>query len=279
MDTKLALDEIKLNMQRFSQRIVYLIPFLAFISTILMVIFTLFSFGVFDFDIYIIYLIPDIYTLIAILGVQLITYNIVSILLTIFITVFSLSYFVLQVLVVYKFYEINRNFLSLSRVDVALKIAKNTHLYLNLYILFQAIAFVIPSFGWIISSVLANVFLALAFLSFHAILKKYGLRLQITKDTSFFISLSALFNIIAFGFVFIDISFLLVSLIGYVFLFLGVRQFGKQVQYIAPIVREAPPPPTIEAPVGPAPRPIIGTPKTDVAKTDDIPSITENENY
>jgi len=275
-DTKLALDEIKLNLERFSNRILKILPLLVFIAAVLMVLFTLFSQLIFQQELFdhIIFLTPDIYTLVSLLGLQLFSSDIVSALLSAFTIIFSIAFITTIVIILYKFYEMSRNFLSLSRVDVALKLAKKVYRFIILYISFLAISYIIPSFGWIISVIFANISLFFAFFFFHKILKKYGLRLQIVKDTAFFIGLSSAINIITVSLVFIDISFLLISLLGYIFLYLGLKKFSKQIHYIAPIVRDAPPPPTIAAPVGPAPRPTLGSPKLEAA--DDIPSPTDN---
>lgn len=274
-DTKLALDEIKLNLEKFSNRIIKILPLLAFLGTVLMVIFTLLSQVIFGQELFdhIIFLTPDIYTLISILGLQLSPTDIVSSLLASFTIIFSLALIATTVIILYKYYEMSKNFWSLAKVDVALKLSKKVYRFLIIYISFIAISYIIPSFGWIISVIFANISLFIAFFFFHKVLKKYGLRLQLQKDTAFFIGLSSLINIVAVCLVFVDISFLLLSLLGYPLLYLGLKKFNKQIQNIAPIVRDAPPPPTIAAPVGPAPRPTLGGLQPDV--TDDIPSPTD----
>lgn len=275
-DTKLALDEIKLNLERNSNNVVLIIPVLAFTATVLMVIFTLLSEVFFHNTVvnHIIFLSPDIYTLVTLLGVQLASSTIAPGLFAAFTTIFSIAFIATMVLFLYKIYELSKNFWSLAKIDVVLKDAKKVYTYLNLYIFFISISIIIPSFGWILSIVIANIFLSLAFVSFHKVLKKYGLRIEIVKDTSFLIIVSSIINIIAVCLVFLDISYLLISVVGYLFLFLGIKRFKKQIQYIVPIARKAAPPPTVEAPTGPAPRPSLGTPKPEVR--DDIPSVEDN---
>ncbi len=275
-DTKLALDEIKLNLERFSNSISRIIPLHAFCAAVLMVLFTLLSQNILRDEIvdHIIFLTPDIYTLVSLLGLLLTRASVVSGLLAAFTIIFSIAFIAITVIILYKFYEISRNFWSLSRVDVVLKQSNRIYTYLFLYISFIAISYIIPSFGWIIAIVFANISLFIAFIYFHKILKKYGLRLQIVKDTSFLIGIGAFFNLLAAGLVFVDISFLLISLLGYIFLYLAMKRFKNQLHNIAPIVREAPPPPTIEAPIGPAPRPSLGVPKAEFS--DDVPTPDDN---
>ncbi len=275
-DTKLALDEIKLNLERCSNNLISIIPALAFSSAVLMVIFTLLSQLFYPIEINnIIYLAPDIYTLVSLLGQQLTWISIAAGLLAAFTVIFSIVFIATMVLFLYKIYEISKNFWSLAKIDAVLIDAKKVYTYLYLYIFFVSISYIIPSFGWILSTIIANIFLSLAFISFHKILKKYGLRIEIIKDTSFLIIVSSVINIIAVCLVFLDISYLLISLVGYMFLFLGLKRFKNQIQYIAPIARKAPPPPTVEAPTGPAPRPSLGPPKPEV-REDNIPTVEDN---
>ena len=271
-DTKLALDEIKLNLERNSNNVVLIIPVLAFTATVLMVIFTLLSEVFFHNTVvnHIIFLSPDIYTLVTLLGVQLASSTIAPGLFAAFTTIFSIAFIATMVLFLYKIYELSKNFWSLAKIDVVLKDAKKVYTYLNLYIFFISISIIIPSFGWILSIVIIY---NIEFI-FHKVLKKYGLRIEIVKDTSFLIIVSSIINIIAVCLVFLDISYLLISVVGYLFLFLGIKRFKKQIQYIVPIARKAAPPPTVEAPTGPAPRPSLGTPKPEVR--DDIPSVEDN---
>ena len=271
-DTKLALDEIKLNFTRISNNLLKQIPILAFIGTVLMIIFTLSSHLVLKDELlnHITFLTPDIYTLISILGFQLASNNISSAMLASFTIIFAIAFLVVLVIVSHQIYYISKNFWSLSKIDITLKQSRYVYLSIYVYVSFTSISYILPSFGWIIAIIIANIALFVGFFYFHQILKKYEIRLQILKDTSIYMGVSSAFNIIAYCLVFIDISFLLVSVIGYLFLFLGFRRFKTQVQFIAPIVRDAPPPPTIAAPVGPAPRPTIGPQIQEI--TDDVPS-------
>ena len=200
---------------------------------VLMILFTLMSLLVFQNEVvdHMIYLTPDIYTLVSLLGLQLFSNEIVSGLLAAFTIVFAIAFIAVMVLTLYKFYEICKNFMSLAKIDVVLKRASRVHTFLSMFIFFISISYIIPSFGWIIATILAFIFMIVAFSYFHLVLKKYGLRMQIIKDTSFLIALSSFFNIVAAGLVFIDISFLLVSVLGYLFLFLGIRRFRKQIQF------------------------------------------------
>ncbi|TFG08537.1 hypothetical protein EU534_02735 [Candidatus Heimdallarchaeota archaeon] len=276
MDTKLALDEIKLNFQRFSKNISNLIIGLASTATLLMFIFLLFSLDVFETssaELGVLFLIPDLYTLVGLTGSLLLSAQIGNIILSSIIIILSLVFVALSVLVMNNIYQLSKNFSSLSKVDVALKSASKANIGLNIFIVLSILSIVIPSIGWIILSIFSSISLFLTFLVFNGILKQYGLRLQLTKNTLFFIGLSTIINILAVCLVFIDISFLLITVLSYIFFYFGIKRFNKHVEYIAPIVREAPPPPTIAAPVGPAPRPTLGSQKNVERK--DIPSASD----
>ena len=103
-DTKLALDEIKLNLERNSNNVVLIIPVLAFTATVLMVIFTLLSEVFFHNTVvnHIIFLSPDIYTLVTLLGVQLPSSTIAPGLFAAFTTIFSIAFIATMVLFLYK---------------------------------------------------------------------------------------------------------------------------------------------------------------------------------
>jgi len=276
MDTKLALNEIKLNFQRFSKNISNLIIALASTALLLIIIFMLFSLEVFSIstDITIWFLVPDIYTLVGLTGNLVQSTQVGLVILSVIIIILSLIFTVLTVLIIGYINLISKNFSSLSKIDIALKDARRAHMGLNIFLLLSMLSLIMPSIGWIIFSILSSISLMVTFIVFHRILKQYGLRLQLLKETTFYIGLCTLLNILAVCLVFIDISFLLITVLSYGFFYIGMRRFNKQVEYIAPIVREAPPPPTIAAPVGPAPRPMIGSQK--VVEREDIPSASDH---
>ena len=272
-DTKLALDEIKLNINKFSTNILKQLPFLAFIGTVLMVLLTISSFINNKMKLVDFFLTPDIYTLVAFLGYQLNFDVVTSEILASFIIVFTIAFIALLVIMLNQFYLIGKNFISLSKVDVTLSQSIYIYTSFYIYIIFISISYILPSFGWIISIIIANLDIIVGFYFFYKILKRYGIIIELKRDSFFLMSLSSFFNILAVCLVFIDISFLLISVIGYVLFYLSIRRFREQIKSIAPIIRDAPPPPAVDAPRGPAPRPSLGKEKEKSIK--DVPSPEE----
>ncbi|OLS30297.1 MAG: hypothetical protein HeimAB125_19670 [Candidatus Heimdallarchaeota archaeon AB_125] len=187
--------------------------------------------------------------------------------------IFSLLFFAASILVIFSIFKLSIEFKKIGDTEKTLVQAPSIRLWLLLYCTLTSLAFFLPFFGWIIALILANAGINVAFYKFQVILSKYGFKPQVVRNTAYLI-LSGSFIKIIFGILmFVHIYFFIGIILGNIFYSFAFWNLKNHIRFIAPVMRDAPPPPSIPAPSSPPPRPVIGANgKIEVAKVPSPPA-------
>ena len=246
------------------------------IGLILIVLFGLIYYLYFSGDVSVLvsnFIIIDIYSFISGLGLILFLASVCFKVLTYFTIIFLLLFLTLTVLIFSEIFSISKNFKKLGEEEEILTQAATIQKWLIVYLVLSSIAFLLPSVGWIIALILANACLNVGFYNFHLILTRYGLKLQIHRNSAYLVLAGSFVKIVFALLLFIDIAFLPGIILGSVFYYFAFYNLRNHIKYIAPVLKDAPPPPSIPAPSAPPPRPVIGANgKIEVAKVPSPPA-------
>ncbi len=187
--------------------------------------------------------------------------------------ILSILFFAASVIVLFSIFKLSVEFKKIGEAEKTLIQATKIRLSLLIYCILMGLAFFLPAFGWIIALILANISLNAAFYFFNLILGRYGFKPTVYRNTAYHVLLGSFIQIIFAILMFLDIYFFIGIIVGnilYVFAFVNLK---NHIRFIAPVMRDTPPPPAIPAPSAPPPRPMIGADgKIEVARVPSPPA-------
>ncbi len=126
---------------------------------------------------------------------------------------------------------------------------------------------------------IANAVLNVSFYNFNVILSRYGLKPTALKNSAYHILAGSFITIVFSLLLFIDIFYIPGIIVGYIFYYFAFSNMKNHILFIAPVMRDTPPPPSIPAPSVPPPRPVISsTGEIKVAKIPSPPASEFDEN-
>ena len=154
----------------------------------------------------------------------------------------GIAFFIIMIMIYINYYQLGKGFDILGQADPMAFNAKNASYGFYAYIIGIIIGFFVPNVGGVVISLLGNIALGVGFYFAYQTFKQYQQegRLQVTPSYHALVgvSLSIIGNIINFSrFGFGGI----LSLIGFIFFLIGLRNISREVVMIAPPSEQAAP--------------------------------------
>jgi hypothetical protein len=261
IESKTALNVVKNRINNTAEKISLLILIQLIVGLILIILLGLIYYLYFSGDISALvsnFIVIDIYSFIAGLGMIFFTASIGFKVLVSCTIIFSLIYFATIVAILLKISSLRKSFVLLRKEEQILTQATSIGRWFIVFLILSSISLFVPSIGWIILLIFANASLNVSFYNFHIILSRYGLKLPIHRNSAYLILAGSFVKIVFALLLFIDIAFLPGIVIGSLFYYFAFISLKNHVKYVAPVLKDTPPPPAIPAPSAPPPRPVVG---------------------
>ena len=259
---KKTLNDIKNIISKTARDGSYFILIQIIIGLILMILFAIAYYLFFAGDVSAIvsnFITIDIYSFVAGVALMFFSASLGFKALAFFIIIFSLLYFTITILLFSLIFRLSRSFKQLEEEEKTLIQASKIQKWFVVYVSLSSLAFFLPSFGWIIAIMIANAGLNVSFYNFDVILSRYGLKPTVLKNSAYHMLAGSFITIVFSLLLFIDIFYLPGIIVGYIFYYFAFSNMKNHVLFVAPVMRDTPPPPSVPAPSAPPPRPVISS--------------------
>ena len=279
---KKTLNDVKNIISKTSKDVSYFILIQVILGLILMILFAIAYYLFFPGDVSAIvsnFIIIDVYSFVVGIALMFFSASLGFKALAFLTIIFSLLYFTISILLFSSIFKLSRSFKQLEEEEKTLIQASKIQKWFVVYVSLSSLAFFLPSFGWIVAIMIANAGLNVSFYNFHVILSRFGLKTTVLKNSAYHILAGSFITIVFSLLLFIDIFYLPGIIVGYIFYYFAFNNMKNHILFVAPTMRDTPPPPSILAPSVPPPRPVIGSNgKIDVAKIPSPPASEFDEN-